>query len=763
MRFWTTLVGTSLLALASTAHAQTAPDQKAPPKPAPETADAQGSVADIVVTANRREERLQAVPVTVTLVDGNQLSRQNVNAVEDLTRAAPALNLAGPTAFGALSIRGIGTLAFNPTSEGSVGVVVDGVALANTSTNPPLLFDIERVEVLEGPQGMLFGRNASAGLLNIVTKAPNPDRVEGLAHVDIGSRNNYIGRAALNIPLGQNAAVRFAGSFAQDPQNQHNLADGSWIRRESKALRGRFLWKPSDTVTVNLSGDYTDVDVNGGVPWTVYISTPGSVFASRLAACGVTVGPENDAGCQDGRNINSSATYGGSGQVDVAIGDLTLTSISAYRGTKGRKDNDIDSTTSDRLFQHVDSTGRNLSQELRLSSGSGRFVEFVTGLYYFDSTTQGSGSLFGPLYADLPQIYGGCPFGPAFLCSSPYGQIASSSTHTKSYAAFGQATINVSHALRLIAGGRVGHEEVNLTAGATSVVPGAIAVIGSTPASNNTAEDTYFSYRLGAQYDVTHNLMVFGTFTRGYKGPAVNPDGGQIPGVPVIVKPEVPNAVELGFKSTLLGGRAAFNATAFYTNVDNFQSQFIVVDPATQTNVFVFSNAKAFTVKGVTANFFGQPLKGLVVNLGATYTVKAYAKGYSQPDAFGVAVDIGALEPSHEVKFTASGEYTASLGDHWNGFVQADMVYQPTRYFDAARSPVFKVNAAAIFGGRLGVRTIDQRFGVSVFARNIFDTFRATSAFTTPIASLQGDPVSFSQFSGPEAHRVVGLSLDARF
>lgn len=765
MKAVSVLFGCSLLAMAAAAQAETGSpaattQQGAGDAATSDEAAAEGNAADIIVTANRREERLQEVPVAITLVDGGQLTRQNINSVENLARAAPALNSAGPPGFGAMSIRGIGSLSFSRSSEGSVGIMVDNVALANTSINPPLLFDIARVEVLEGPQSTLFGRNASAGVVNIVTNAPNPNRAESIAHVDIGTRNNYIARLAANMPISDNAALRVAASFSQDPQVQHNITDDSWLKRESKAVRGRFLWEPSSTVTINLAADYTTTDFNGGTPWAVYSSSPTSVLTQRLKACGVTISGDNSTGCVGSGNLDNKTTYGFSGQVDVDLGGVTLTSISALRRATAFSNVDLDSTTANRYVQTVSDKARNLSQELRLSTPSGGVIEGLAGLYYFNGKTANTTQQVGQILADLPLI-GACPLTPSALCSLTFGQFRPTDTHTESYAAFGQATIHVGPALRFIVGARVGHEKVSAVALKSVAAPGSLGVITTLPALNETARDTYFSYRLGAQYDVSRDLMVFATYTRGYKGSAINDQGAGLVGIPFVVKPEIPKSAEVGFKSTFANGRVAFNATGFYTRVENFQAQF--VDTSTGSNLFVFGNAPTYTVKGVSANLFGRPFPGLTVNLGGAYIGGRYGDGYLQPNYTGAIVDVSINQPGAQFKGAASTEYTTKLSDGLSGYIQADMVYNPKRFSNAAADEILSIKSAAIVGGRIGLRTSNDLYGVSVYARNIFDTFRPSARFATPTSQQQLDPLSFSQFAGPESRRVIGLSLDARF
>ena len=654
-------------------------------------------LTDIVVTANKREERLKDVPISVSVVSGEQLTRQNVNEVSDLTRSAPALNTAGP--FGALSIRGIGSVSFSRSSEGSVGVVVDNVALAGTSTNPPLLFDVARVEVLEGPQGTLFGRNSSAGVLNIVTNAPDPTRVEVIAHADVGSRNTYVGRGVVNLPIADNAALRVAGSFSQAPETHFNRFDNEWTRQRNYAGRARFLWEPTSQITINLIGDYSDYDKRGGTPWSVYSSTPNSRLTQRLAACGVTVGNENQQGCVDGGNRGWTESYGFSGQVDMQIGSHTLTSITAYRAVEGEvKAYDVDSVPVYRLNQVGPSDTHNVSQELRLTSPSGGTLEYVAGLYYFDSEYDGYVEQLGPIATDL-----GVPL--------PLGQRLTTHAQTTSVAAFGQATVKLTPALRLILGARYGNEDVSARTAATLAV-GAVAPTRPLLPVMGEVSDDYFSYRAGAQFDVTRDVMVYGTYTRGYKGPSINDQAGGMT-TPILVRPEIPKSGEVGIKASAFGGRVTASLAGFYTKVDDFQAQFF--DPAAAA--FIFGNAPSLTSKGVSFNLYGRPLRGLSLNLGAVYNDARYGDGYLVACAQGQTVAQGCVPQvvngtvrgqvddaggnrligAPVWKVTASGEYASSITDMVQGFVQADMVYSSRIYWDAAYNPIAQNAPAALF------------------------------------------------------------------
>ena len=752
-------LGGILVVLSIRVFAQTAPGTGAPSS----SFTSSGELTEIIVTATKREQRLQDVPIAVTVVGGTQLTQQNINEVVDLTRSVPSLNAAGP--FGALSIRGVGSVSFSRSAEGSVGVVVDGVSLANTSLNPPELFDVARVEVLEGPQGMLFGRNSSAGLINVVTNAPDPDHFEVDGHADIGTRNNYVGRGIVNVPVADNAALRITGAYSQSPNTQYNRYDGTDYNVDGESVRGRFKWVPTSNITVNLIADYSDFIRRGGAPWTVYYSTPGSLLSSRLAGCGVNVRQDNIDGCIDGGNHTTSASYGFSGQIDARFGDFTLTSISAYRGfTAHSYGSDADSVPVDVLNVNASPENiHNVSQEFRVTSPTGGLVDYVAGLYYFHSHLNASNTQLGDLLAAF-----GLPF--------PVGQTLATTSTTRSAAAFGQATVNITQALHLILGGRYGNEDVDaVTTG--SLAPGAVAPFASIAGVQGNVSDRYFSYRAGAQYDFSRDFMIYATYTRGYKGPAVNDQSGG-PSIPILVQPEIPHAGEIGLKSTVLDGRLAANLAVFYNRVTDFQTQFF--DPA--INQFVFGNAPSLTSKGVSLELIGRPVHELTVNVGGLYNSAKYGSGYRvacsqlQTAAQGcqtLTVGGGAISTTDahgnelvgapQWKVTTSVEYAKKLRDGLSGFVAVDAVYTSRINFDAAYDPIDSNAPATIFGGRLGLRRDDGRYGVSIFVRNMFDQYRPIVRFATPTAAQQFEPQSYVQIAGPESRRVVGISLDGRF
>ena len=321
----TALATASALAFIAPAAAQetTAPTTTPAPSAGPAqegaTTPAEGSTdttaqpddngGDIVVTAQRRAERVTEVPISITVANQAQLERQQVNTVSDLSRIAPSLEIQaapGQNTGGGGYIRGIGTQTFGAGSVASVGIVVDQVSQGNANIGD--LFDIARVEVLKGPQGTLFGLTTSAGVINITTNAPDPSGFSARVRTELSDSNvgskfgNQIVQGVVNVPVSADAALRVSGvgNFRQGPDK--NADTGHYNNLDHYGGRARFLWRPTGDLTVNLIGDFTkSTSVNGGDFFT-FIKAGGpndSVFGqipdgpgitARLASCGVTVG-----------------------------------------------------------------------------------------------------------------------------------------------------------------------------------------------------------------------------------------------------------------------------------------------------------------------------------------------------------------------------------------------------------------------------------------------------------------------------------------
>ncbi|QGN55676.1 TonB-dependent receptor [Novosphingobium sp. Gsoil 351] len=772
----------------------------------------------IVVTAQRRAEDVQDVPITVTAVTQDQLDIQNITTTTDLTRAVPALTA---TNFGVYQVRGIGTQGFGRSAEQSVSVVLDGVVLGRGLTNS--LYDVENVEVLSGPQGTLFGKNSNAGVINVVTKAPKLNQYEAIGHVDIGNHDYIHGYAIANLPLGDEAAFRFSFHYDRTGHVVRNTMFNEWDDNRDVGGRVRFLVKPSDRLTVNLALDYqhlTSNGVNGAADFAgvaVFKQVPaGSLLEARLAACGIVAGNKNNRVCANslraaGVPIGDTygrKNYGGSATIDYELSDdLTFTSITALRKTrKGEfgKDADIAGDFADTLPLNlldrnlVPYVSRTFSEEARIASSTANPLSFVAGVYYSSGKTKDVIDQTGTFGINL----GGLEFrrNPVFMIKQ------------RDYAAFGQVDWRITPELKIFVGGRYTHNDLkdfsfNLfknpngryiftgNTGFFSVLPvnsctlaGGIpydAIQVPCPAGTSIAEAAHikksgFSGTAGAQYEVGEDTMVFARYSRGYKGPFLNESvtyTASLARQPLKIDPEYVDAFDVGIKTRLFG-RFALNASAFYSKIDGFQTTIYVppVPPQLATN-FIQGNADYATTKGVEVSFYGNLTPNLSLSGGLLYNEARFNKGFQVPcttSTTGVCPALSQLPYAPKWKATLASEYHRELGNRIEGFAQADFAYSDK--YNYGSSPGNPTSPSRyLLGLRGGLRFGDGKFSFAGFCRNCldkrypvvttFDGFASSDGARLPAVAGGPAPVgsSFVQFLSIDSYRVWGVTLDASF
>jgi len=725
------------------------------------------SLAEVVVTATKRSARAQDVPAAVTVVDGAQLTNLNITDTGQLTRAAPSVTTITATGGADMQIRGIGSISFSKTSEQSVGIVLDGVALANASLGAPPLFDIAQVEVLEGPQGTLYGRNSSAGIVNITTVAPDPRGFAVSLHSDVGTRDSAIVYGNVNVPVTEYSALRVSGSFTQAPHTVYNAYQNSWDKADTSSFRARYRWEPNDKLTFNLIGDYSRLNLNGGSNWAVFQSTPGSALSGDLAQCGITASQTNSVGCNDGPNFLVSKAYGFSGQVDYDLGWATLSSISAYRKFISNGDSDSDSVQENLLNTNSGVNNiRNASEELRLNSQNKGFFQYVVGLYYFNSRMFDTGTQEGDIIQLLPPPLGS-------LDPIQLGQSFATGGSSRSYAAYEESTLHFLPSLRGIIGLRYGHENVSAST-VRAVAPGAVLAFASTSPVSGAATDNYVAYRFGLQYDVAPRVMSYLTFSRGYKGPAIN-DQAVSTSIPLIVKPEIPLAWEAGLKSRFLHNRIQANVAIFDVRYQNYQSTFY--DPAVTS--FVYGNAPKVVTKGVELSVLGRITSNWAVNFGGLWNQATYGKGYlvqcsqGQTAAQGCESQLGGSSATDAGgnrlvgaplwKLNAQSEFHFELADWMEAFLDGDVTYTSRINYDQAYDPTNSTGPHVLLGLRTGVRSPESKWGLSLYARNLLDQRIPTYRLSNPLGPFELDNNSDVQILGPDSFRTFGVSLDAKF
>lgn len=753
----TALAGASVIALAVPAFAQDATPQQA--------ADAAGANSDIIVTAQRKAEKVTEVPISITVANQAQLERQQVNTMNDLNRVAPSLEIQqapGQNTGGGGAIRGIGTQTFSAGAVASVGVVVDQVSQGNANISD--LFDVSRIEVLKGPQGTLFGLTTSAGVINITTNAPDPSGFSARVRTELsnagtaGSKfGNQVIQGVVNIPLASNAAIRISGVTNLRQGVNKNALTGDYNDNDRYGVRGRLLWEPTERLTVNLIGDYTKSRAENGGDFFTFVQTsgPGTALGgllrdsvgitARLASCGVTPGEGNQKYCSGSSYVGRTENYGGSLQLDYEADPFTLTSVTAYRKSS---ETGFGAATNvfrgDPLELQVGNgaVNRKLSlftQELRVSSPADQFLEYTAGVFYSNQKqTRDPESLSVSVV----------PF-PGLTIPIVRNPGADLDIQDESLAVFGQGTFHLSPSLRLIAGGRYTTDRLSMDR-YDYFTP-------ADPFSRTILDVQKFSWRLGAQYDLARDMMIYATASRGFKG-------GQIaipsaPAKPFVVLPEIPMAYEAGLKTTLFGGWVA-DLSVFYQKIKNFQAQQCTVD-STAVISCVQTNINGVKSRGAEINFFGKVFEGLSLNTGFIYAKATYPTNFIGTDGTNIGGSQLAYAPKY--KFTLSGEYEAPVTGRLNGFVAADTVWKSRVRYEANSNSLTTFRSHWLVGGRIGLRTDDNRYSVAVFGRNLFNVHEPSLMQSDFPYTTDQREQNIGAIYGPQSFRQVGISFDAKF
>ncbi|WP_034160106.1 TonB-dependent receptor [Sphingomonas sp. ERG5] len=607
--------------------------QDAAPAAAEETATADTvDSGDIIVTAQKRSENLQKVPAAISVISAEQFDARGGVNVQSLQQLVPSLNFkeSATTIDSSLFLRGVGTINFSIAAEPSVGFVVDGVTYARSGEAFGDLYDVERIEVLRGPQGTLFGKNSSAGVVNIVTKRPG-DKFGGYVEAQATTDDEYKLKAAIDIPLGEGISSRFTGTYANFDGTVRNVTLNRTVNGyERYGIRGMIVAEATDALTFTLIGDWrhTNADCCAEVIGMV----PGNGLAGSLS--GIKLAAEKTREIRQNTLTETRETsWGGSLQADLDIGSAgTLTSITAYRDYKnyGIRDGDF----IDQVYVNPPGiTGRNqlndfgpqpsttFTQEVRLASPGNQTVEYVLGGFYYKAKQERTferddivctASTLPPLSSGLIPC---APGSSTLTFPSAVGNFGST---IENVAAYGNVTVRATDWLRLIAGGRFTHDRIsafNVRSAATGAGPG---LVGAAANYRLKTSQSDFSGKLGIQADITNGLMAYATFSQGYKGPAFNVFFNQNDNQLAPIAAETSNAYELGTKFKTADGSFTLNTAVFYAKYDHFQANsFVNLNGSVVTQL---TDAGSVSTKGVEIESVIRPARNFTINAGIAYT-----------------------------------------------------------------------------------------------------------------------------------------------
>lgn len=771
------MAGASVLALMSSFAGTSVAAQDA----RTEAADNSGM---IVVTAQRREENLQDVPVSLTAVTADMLESRNIDDIRQINLAAPSVQIAGgDDGASNVFVRGVGTLSFAPTIESSVAIAVDDVNLGRGNLAFGAFDDVARVEALNGPQGLLFGKNASAGLLNIVTRRPELGVVSGSVDAELVLRDTTPGdgfgtilRGTINLPVGDNSALRINTRYSHQDSVIRSLTPNTTDENaEDYGVRVKFLTQPSDAFEIYLIGEYSK---RHGMPLASYgpaVAAAGDI-APVLAREGIVAGPTNFFGAAEQPTFSDNELVSLQGSLSLVLpNEWELISVTAYKQLDTVSNLDSDRTSADLLsINFADTRFSQFSTELRLAIPQGETIDGQLGVYYFQSENAGQRNLAGGL--GLPSFVSvGFPFcvnaqppfgAPPAACpganNHALGRDVQTDLDVESLAAFGQFNAHVTDALTLIGGLRITHDAVSIANVQNQLryfLP--LAAPGSFSADTSHTE---LSWKIGAQYDVTEDVMLYGYYARGYKGPGFNDNF--IPGVQSLVSEETSDAFELGLRSTWLDGDLVFNLTGFLQKFYDYQAQSF--DVANQT--FLLQNAAELETKGIEAQLIAQLADGLSLNANATLLDAAFtsfpgAECYpGQPTCgAGNIFDASGLRLPGSAKFTSTVQvqYEFPISDSMDAFVEANWYHRSPINFDLVAAPITRIGTIDPIGASIGIENDNLR--VSLFCRNCFnEVYPANISLWAGDSAQYGLASAFQNWSIASV-RNIGLSLSYDF
>ncbi len=798
----------SALLLSTMAHAQAGPPATAPEAP-PETqeeAAADGSIQDIVVTAQKRSEIIQDVPIAISAFTADTIERRGLDDVLDLQLLVPNLLVVGndrPT------LRGIGNNALS-FAENGTGSLVNFAPIGFRSQDE--YFDIERVEVLRGPQGTLYGRNTTGGTINVITQKPTRE-FGGYLTAQYGSFNTRRIHAAVNVPLADALQFRLAGFYLKRDGYTENLGIGPDIDgRDQYSLRASMRVNlGADTrldVMVNRSKEdstrtrenkrlckatpvlgcspvqlgFDSPDTSGVLMQTLLNALNAFVFSGTLFTPGTSIyaGAQNPTDLREVATDYTSSFRGRQTNVTVELshdlGPLTLLSLSAY--SKGRSDarTDFDNALlpfrfTNPITYNVDretrittnqlrtsdtfvASGRAYYQEFRAVSDFDGMFDFTAGINFYDTKGAGSFQIYHPAFELFGAILRGQP---------PQGQYFNGETRdvkTKSFAAFGETYFKLGEATKLTFGLRYTKDKKSQSG--RTIIP----FVAGIPAFTTLRGDyDAVTGRAVVDHKLSRDNLVYASFARGFKGGGVNPAGS----AQVTIAPEYINAYEVGSKNQFLDDRLQANFSAFYYDYKNLQ---LGQRRSTSTQTI---NTDA-TIWGVESEFLLIPVRGLRFNANASYLntdLSGLSPGQETSDPANPAQwnpSLGAPTKTPEVRLTLKGnelpyspkyklalggEYSVAVDGDWSVTARADHSWQSRYFAREFNTSNDRIKAWSITNAL--VRLHNDRFSLEAYVRNAFNKDNITNSI------IESDLIGSYRNARILEPRTVGLIGSVRF
>lgn len=711
-------------------------------------------IEEITVTAQKRSEDLSEVPIAVTAFSGDKMNELQMRDTFDLANHTPGLNIAGtdkeskPQIF----LRGVGNSDFQQGSVSPVASYADGVYQGANFSLAAQLLDLERVEVLKGPQGTLWGRNATGGLINYVAKKAEPgEEMNGNLRASYADYNEWLLEGAVSLPINEKLAARIAGKIYSS--DGYFEASGGGVETdelsdwESYAIRANIKYEPTDDLSISTTVSYSDKD--GSVAQAKFLGSlvpAGQTSCSRPGELGTSCAdffgnvavsdPHENASQVDG--FHDVQTLGLAVQVDYAFGDHTLTSITAYNDNEQQYFTDIDGSPTTYFFGSSDDEFQSFSQELRVASDYDGAMNWIAGVFYYEDELDfhfvSHIALFGPNTVRQAQVI-----------------------DTETAAIFGEINFQLSDNLEAIIGARWTYDKretdpevANFNAitgqfNSKSFARANITGIIFDEPIDETAEEP--SGRISLKYTLNDDTNLWFTAARGFKGGDANSGAGIVGAPLVIVEPEFLNSYEAGVKYSSSENNVAVDFSVF--KYDYRDKQVFTEFGGTS----VLSNAGEVSIDGAEVTVRWAPVEPLYIEAGASYTDAEFDK-FIAPFGQNLAGNVPAYTP--EFTFNTVIAYTWELSNGGSISLQGDAVYSDDLFFTNANVEELAQESYWLVGGNIAYKTPDERWDFRLWGKNLTDEEYLNGGFE--------DFIFFSGFfQYPGTPRIVGISANYNF
>jgi iron complex outermembrane receptor protein len=758
-------------------------------------------IEEVMVTATKRQQTLQEVPVAVTVTSGETIERARILDIIDLQSVVPSLRVPQFQSSTQVNfvIRGFGNGANNPGIEPSVGVFIDGVYRSRSAAQLADLTNIERIEVLRGPQSTLFGKNASAGVISVVTKGPEFEW-SGNLEATAGNYGALQTKGYVTGPLSEKVAFSLGGSYNEREGYADNLTLGTKINdRERWSLNSQFLFDASDTVQFRLSLDYSEIDEICCVAGNV-VSGP---TAAAIPALGGQLDNENPFSYNVFYNSDPRETVENGGfslHSDFEFDNFSITSITAYRELdRANLGDDVDFTGADIIAPQdsIATSFETFTQEIRISSNGQGPVHWLGGLYYFDEQVEQQGGIsFGPRFSDyanilaggfLPGVEAAFGFPAGTFHEEGTGVVENSTQDDQAYSLFGTVDWDVTERLVFTVGlnytsdkKEVALSQVNTDVFSKLALPPTLAGFSGLQflpemlafpnvAEKGESDDSNTDYTLRVAYEINDNLNTYASWATGFKSTSWNlsrdsrPSVAELAGVTAaglalpnnlrtgtrFADPEEAEVFEIGLKGQY--ETFSFAATVFDQTLNDFQTN------AFTGTGFALTNAGETNVKGLEIESTYYATDSLTLTFAGTFLDPVYE---SYPRAASGDLSGEQVAGISEESISVSGNWEWERNGY-TGFVRADYQYESeVQILDAqdATAALAVVGASTrksnLLSASIGVSRGD--YELILWGRNLTDNEFLITAF--PSVAQAG---SFTGY--PNQPKTYGLTLRARF